>query len=59
MSNMQVFYKKIRSTKPETANAYLSALVKLTFIKASQMKSAVSDLWWSDWGSPSSEPAQN
>lgn len=52
MNNMQVFYKKITSAKPETASPYLSNLEKLTHLDAARLQSTVSDLWWNDWESP-------
>ena len=52
MSTMQVFYRKIKATKLEKVNPYLSNMEKLTHLSVAQLQSTVSDLWWNEWESP-------
>jgi hypothetical protein len=58
MSNMQIFYKKIKTTKSEPSMPYLSSLEKLTHLDLTQVQSVVTDLWWNDWYSPSSQVSE-
>jgi hypothetical protein len=51
---MQIFYKKIKSSKFEPSMPYLSSLEKLTHLDLTQVQSVVTDLWWNDWYSPTS-----
>jgi hypothetical protein len=57
MSNMQVFYRKIKATKLKETNPYLSNMEKLTHLNVAELQSTVSDLWWNEWESPT--PAAN
>ena len=59
MSNMQIFYKKIKAAKSETPDPYLSNLEKLTHLDTTGLQSTVSNLWWSEWESPSASPTIN
>lgn len=56
MSNMQVFYKNIKATEIGADDPYLSSLKKLTHIDRVQLQSIATDLWWSDWAAPISDP---
>ena len=59
MSNMQVFYKKIQSTRSGPSTPYLSSLEKLTRLELTRMQAVVADLWWNDWASPISKFIEN
>ncbi len=52
MSNMQVFYKNIKSTSSESTSTYLPTLEKLTHLEPTQMKLLVTNLSWIDWSAP-------
>ena len=59
MSNMQAFYKKIKSIQSAPVNPYLSGLEKVTHLDPVRLQSVATDLWWTDWGQPIVEPAKN
>ena len=49
MSNMQVFYSKVKSSAPEKSTSYQASLEKLTHIELAKLQFLANVLWWGEW----------
>ena len=58
MLNMQAFHKLLSSIS-EKKDSYLDALSAITRINPDKLDVLHSDLDWTEWGSPITEPAAN